>query len=486
MPDKYTIRNFGRNVEFSPRFYYEPRDEAEVLEILERHRGQHIRVGGRLHSWSEAIRGEDVFIDLRNLNRVGMERRADGLWAIVGGGCQIRRLLAELTRQADATLPTIGLITAQTIAGAISTGTHGSGRHSLSHYVDEVRLATYDRASGQPLIRTITDADDLRAARCSLGAMGVILSVTVPCRPSYRIEEHIKRYDTLEDVLAQEEHYPLQQFYLVPWQWKYYAQHRRETDAPRSRLAWLYRRYWSWGLDCCVHLMILALARWFRWRALTRFFYARVLPKLIIRRWQVVDRSEATLVMQHDLFRHIEIEIFVLRRHVNEAASFVRGVLLYFAGQTTTLNDTTRQQLVRIDLLDAATALAGRYVHHYPICFRKVLPDDTHISMAAGDEPYYALSFISFERPRDRQAFMQFAEFLAASTARLFEARPHWGKVCPLDRQTAEALYAQIDDFRTACRRCDSAGNFGNAWLATTLGIAGKLWSVQQSDNRTS
>ncbi|MEZ6134963.1 MAG: hypothetical protein R3C53_08650 [Pirellulaceae bacterium] len=64
--------------------------------------------------------------------------------------------------------PQSDFLTEQTIAGAISTGTHGSGRHSLSHYVIGVRVARYDPQTGDAVIVDITDGDELRAARCSL------------------------------------------------------------------------------------------------------------------------------------------------------------------------------------------------------------------------------------------------------------------------------------------------------------------------------
>jgi FAD/FMN-containing dehydrogenase len=55
------------------------------------------------------------------------------------------------TRRSSRTLATLGAVTKQTIAGAISTGTHGSGRQSLSHFVANVRMAAYDLA-GRPTI----------------------------------------------------------------------------------------------------------------------------------------------------------------------------------------------------------------------------------------------------------------------------------------------------------------------------------------------
>lgn len=77
--------------------------------------------------------------------------RADGAVVAVtaGAGCRMKHLLQTLHRRTDATLPSVGLITEQTVAGVISTATHGSGRHSLSHYVEQLRVAAYDPATGR-------------------------------------------------------------------------------------------------------------------------------------------------------------------------------------------------------------------------------------------------------------------------------------------------------------------------------------------------
>ena len=384
--------------------------------------------------------------------------------------CQIKRVLAELERQANCTLPTLGLITEQTIGGAIATGTHGSGRQSMSHYVEEVRLATYDKQTGVPMIKTITDGDELRAARCSLGCLGVILSVGLRVRPQYTIEEHFRGYAELEAVLAAEEDFPLQQFYLLPWAWRYLAQLRREVPAPPNRFAPLYRVYWFLTIDLGLHLAILLLVRWLRSRWLLKFCLRHALPRFVIRGWKVVDKSQRHLVMEHELFRHIEIEIFVRCSRLAEAVRFIRDVLEYAADQRDSPSDATRLVLAESGMNDKLARLSGRYVHHYPICIRRVLRDETLISMAGGgDEPSYALSFISYARPEERGGFLEFADFLAQSTSRLFDARPHWGKVCPLDAATVAALYPNLPKFRAICRECDPDGYFRNRWTAKIL-----------------
>ena len=90
--------------------------------------------------------------------------------------------------------------------------------------------------------------------------------------------------------------------------------------------------------------------------------------------------------------------------------------------------------------------------------------------MASGeDEPYYSISFISYAYPRERAGFFGFAGFLAKSMAALFDARPHWGKICPLDAKTASRLYPRLDEFRAVCTKMDRAGVFRNSWIAEVL-----------------
>src|SRR5262245_32838858 len=222
---RHEIRNFGGNIRFTPRHVYTPTTEQEVLAILDRHADGKVRVLGARHSWSPAVVSADALVDLRRFKSVRVERGADGVvWATVGGGCRISRLLSELDRLADATIPSLGLITEQTIAGAIATATHGSGKPSMSHYAVEVRVAAYDAATGKARVYVWSDgqesprplpdgATELRAARCALGCMGIVLSVRFRCVPKHDVAETIVKCPTLDDVLAAEDRFPLQQFY---------------------------------------------------------------------------------------------------------------------------------------------------------------------------------------------------------------------------------------------------------------------------------
>ena len=469
MPDPTRIENFGRNVKFSPAQIFAPKSETELLQILDKHPNESFRVGGSLHAWSELAKTDCVFIDLRNISDVSVESVDGRQIASVGGGCTVHNLLRELRTNYDLTMPTVGLIDKQTIAGAISTGTHGSGRHSLSHYVRSIRIAMFDQTTGRSTIQTIDGGTALRAARCSLGCMGVIVSVSFEVRPTYNIEEVSKRVPSVRAAIDLEADYPLQQFYLLPWSWQLFTHSRRESEADRSWHAPIYRWHWLLGIDIGLHLLICLMSRTLRNASITKFFYRHVMNRLLMTNWRVVDRSDKALTMEHALFRHIEIEIFVIADKLEETVDFVQCLLKLLGGETNQLPQRWADQLEAVDLLEPVLSLHATYAHHYPICIRKVLPDDTSISMASGAVPRYALSFISYARPHDRSSFHAFADLLAYSTAELLSARPHWGKVCPLDNETLNSLYEDLPEFRRSCRERDPSGQFANQWTQNHL-----------------
>lgn len=477
------IKNFGLNIQLSPRYLYTPKNEDEVLAILNRHRGQKIRTIGRLHSWSQIIEADAVLLDLKYLDSVQPGEEGNQKYVDAGAGCQIKHLLHELAQQRDWTLPSVGFITEQTIAGAISSGTHGSGRHSLSHYVLSVRLACYDPTSGEAIIQEITSGAELRAARCSLGCLGVILSVRMQCRESYRIEEHFRAHGRLEDVLAAETEYPLQQFYLVPWRWNFVVQHRRETVARQSALMRVYHWYRYLVFDLAMHLMILSCVRLVPSARLVRAIFRWILPNCVIHNWRVVGPSASQLVMEHELFRHLEIELFVQRRNLTDALQFLKNALIAIDSASLPLEPSFINQLTETKLDSALQELRGRYCHHYPICVRKVLPDDTLISMAssdsrtqthpanqaAADEPWYAITLTNYQRGKAREDFCEVASFLALSMSQLFAARPHWGKLFPLKVEDIRKLYPGLEPFKLIRESLDPQHAFSNRWMEELL-----------------
>ena len=464
------VSNFGNNVRFRPASYVCPKDEAELLGILQSNRAGRIRVMGSKHAWSHAIETDGVLLDMRHFSRIRIHERNGQPFVTVGAGCQIKKLLAALNER-GLTTPSVGLITEQTIAGATATGTHGSGKHSLSHYVHSVRIACFNATGETAQIVDVTEGDELKAARCSLGCLGVVVEITLPCIPQYFVEEKITPKSTIEEVLALESESPLQQFWLLPHGWTFFAQQRKVAlKQCRSGGAALYRIYWFPLIDVGMHLLVLLFGVWLRSRRLVHFLFRTIVPWSFFPRWVTSDRSDRQLVMEHELFRHLEEEIFVRRSMVIAASHFVTDILKLTDDSRHALSSSTLSQLKSIDALQTAQSLGGCLTHHYPVVFRRILPDDTLISMASGSgEDWYSISLVTYAKPRDD--FFRVARFLAEAMILLFNARLHWGKWCPVTADQIEQQYPELPKFRTICHRFDPNGVFRNAFVSETLDI---------------
>ena len=161
--------------------------------------GRRIRPVGSGHSFSGIARAEDLRMALDALAvppRVDPERRLIS----VGAGTTLRELNELLARNGLA-MPNLGDIDDQTIAGAISTGTHGTGAGygCLSTFVEALTLVT---GAGAVLHCSADEHPDVfAAARVGLGALGVLVEVTLRCVDAFVLRAH-ERPAPLAEVLA--------------------------------------------------------------------------------------------------------------------------------------------------------------------------------------------------------------------------------------------------------------------------------------------
>ena len=165
--------------------------------------------------------------------------------------------------------------------------------------------------------------------------------------------------------------------------------------------------------------------------------------------------------------------MFVRETRIVEAAALLRSVLEIFAGDAAALPDATENLLREAGLLDELTRLRGTHVHHYPVVFRRVLPDDTLISMAgSSDEGWYSCSLFTYYAPRKRQAFYDMCSWCARAMHALFGARLHWGKHYPkaLDAQATARVHPGLQAFNDQCRAVDPLGVFRNEFTDRVLG----------------
>lgn len=184
------VINWSGSIRFRPDVRSCPADEREVAEVVRRgaEEGRMIRPIGAAHSSMPLFQTDDVLLSLERLEGVVDVDRDDCL-ATVLPGTGMAALGAELAAHGLA-LANMGDVDYQAIAGAVGTGTHGSGARfgSLSSMLVGGRLIT---ATGAVVPFGAGAADDdgdlLRAAQVSMGALGVLSALTLRVEPAHRL-----------------------------------------------------------------------------------------------------------------------------------------------------------------------------------------------------------------------------------------------------------------------------------------------------------
>lgn len=182
------VQNWSGSVSFEPATMISARSEADVVKAVRRaaDRGKTLRPIGSAHSSTPLFATPDVLLSVDDLSGLDEYRREQGQ-AVLRPGTGLEKLGDELL-EAGGAMKNLGDVSYQTIAGALSTGTHGTGvtLGNLSSTLVGGRLVT---ASGEvvPFGSEADDDDDdlLRAARVSLGTLGVFSSVTLAVDPAY-------------------------------------------------------------------------------------------------------------------------------------------------------------------------------------------------------------------------------------------------------------------------------------------------------------
>src|ERR1700729_608324 len=211
--------NWAGNVTARPRRVAEPGSPQEVAAEIRRAAsdGQRIRMTGRGPSFTPAAVTDGVMLRPGRLRAIRSINKAAGT-VTVEAGCPLRALNAELLAR-GLSLANMGDIQVQTVAGAIQTGTHGTGR-DIGGMAAQVAGLEMVLADGTITTCSATDSPGLfDAARVGLGALGVLTAVTFRVVPAFLLEareepmgwsEVISR---LDELTSENEHF---EFYWFP------------------------------------------------------------------------------------------------------------------------------------------------------------------------------------------------------------------------------------------------------------------------------
>jgi len=236
--------NFSRSHACRPAHRAEPSSLGELREELARaaKRQQRVRVVGSGHSYSDVALAPETQLSLRRLNAVEHVDARRGL-VRVQAGITVARLRTVL---ADNGLgfANMGDTDGQSIAGALATGTHGTGLAvpAFSSQVAALQLMLADGSLVE--VSEEIDNDLFRAARVSLGALGVVVGVTLRAIPRYflrRVDTIVSREEALQLIAAPP---PVDHFgvWLMPYAdkavvWQSVRVSEAEAGTPPSKLS---------------------------------------------------------------------------------------------------------------------------------------------------------------------------------------------------------------------------------------------------------
>jgi FAD/FMN-containing dehydrogenase len=189
LPDQpLTWKNYSGTVVSHPRQIVKPKDLVELQEAVKQAR--QVRAVGAGHCYNQAAKTDETLIETKPFEKI-LQVDRDRLQVKVEAGCTLAHFNSKLAKLGLA-LPSMGDIAHQTLGGLVATATHGTGikwgTMAGANALAGVELVT---ANGDLLsLSSERPADDemLKAARVSLGALGVTYSVTLNVVPAHNLE----------------------------------------------------------------------------------------------------------------------------------------------------------------------------------------------------------------------------------------------------------------------------------------------------------
>ncbi|NLA64694.1 MAG: FAD-binding protein [Leucobacter sp.] len=430
-----TWRNWARTERSRPALHLAPRSVKHVVQAVQRARetGHAVKAIGSSHSFNAIGATDGVRIDLsrlRGLVDVDLERGRVTLWA----GTHLWELPSILTPLGLA-LENMGDIDRQTISGATSTGTHGTGL-AFGGLATRIVAATLVTGAGEVLtVSEHENSDQLPAMALGLGALGVLVTVTIQCVPRYLLHA-VEAAAPLDQVL--------------------------DEFVERNRAADHFEFYWfahttSTRTKTNTRLPIESVAR--PLSTFARFVDEELInnallgavvgvESLVTSATPRINRAIESVSSRRD-YSDESHRVFVTRRRV-------RFREMEYALPLAAVPEALREIRALID--------RQRYRVSFPIEVRAAAADTLWLSTAyARETGYIAVHRYWRDAPdgyfRDVEALL-----------RAHDGRPHWGKMHTCDAEGLRDTYPMFDEFVRVRDQLDPDRVFANPYLDRVLG----------------
>ena len=427
-----TWRNWAGNQKASPVSIDAPRSVAELAALVASasEQGQKVKAVGSGHSFTSAAATNGRMIRLENLNGILHVDRAT-CQVTVGAGTRLSDLNTLLDAEGLA-LANLGDIAYQTVAGAISTSTHGTGK-ALTGLAGQVVAMKLVNGHGEIIeCSQSVNPHIFDVARVSVGALGVITEYILQAVPSFRLralEQPMRLDEVLEnahDLASTNDHF---EFFWIPHtKWALTKRNNRTEDElqplPRVK-GWIEKTFmenYAFGAVCRI---------------------GRARPSLIPRLATALPSSGSREYVDQSfkIFASPRIVRFYEMEHALPVEALVPA-------------------------LKEIRAMVDRkgYLLNFPVEVRFTKGDDVPLSTAYGRDSAYIA--VHVYKGMECQPFFRDVEDIL----RAYDARPHWGKMHYREADELSKLYPRWNEFIALRDQLDPQRTFSNAYSDTVFG----------------
>jgi L-gulono-1,4-lactone dehydrogenase len=428
-------RNWGRIEKARPARVERPNSVGAVQRAVAAavRQGYRVKAVGAGHSFTGIAVAPGVLLELNQLRGV-IAVDTETAQVTLAAGTNLYQLPA-LLRPYGLALTNMGDIDRQTIAGATSTGTHGTGGR-FGGLATQIVALTLVTAAGEVLrISESENAELLTAARLGLGALGIVVDVTVQCVPSFLLQA-VEKPEPLEATLetyldrsASEDHF---EFYWFPHTETALTKTntRLPLDADRRPLP--------------------RVGRWIDDELLANGVYRGVCAAATVAPGIVPPFSRLAQRMTGNReFTDLSPSVFVTNRTVRFRE----------------MEYALPREVVPTAFREVKKLIEQRgWRISFPIEVRSAAPDDNWMSTAYGRDTGY-IAVHRYYRENPEEVFRAVEQIMMAH-----DGRPHWGKMHYRDAESLRQTYPHFDDFLAVRDRLDPSRVFGNPYLTRVLG----------------
>ncbi|MER5460570.1 D-arabinono-1,4-lactone oxidase [Streptomyces sp. NPDC002668] len=428
-----TWRNWAGNVTARPVREVSPASARELADAVRQAAGDGLRVKavGTGHSFTATAATDGVLIrpdlltGIREIDRTAMT-------VTVEAGTPLKRLNAALARE-GLSLTNMGDIMDQTVAGATSTGTHGTGRESAS-IAAQIKALELVTADGSLLTCSEKENPEIfAAARIGLGALGVIAAITFAVEPVFLLtaREEPMTFDKVtaefDALFAENEHF---EFYWFPHTGNCNTKRNNRSAGPAAPPGQIS----GWIEDELLSNGVFQLA----------CSLGRAAPVTIPAIAKISSRA-----LSARTYTDIPFKVFTSPRRV-------RFVEMEYALPREAAVGALREVKAMIERSPLRVS--------FPVEVRTAPADDIALSTASGRETAYIA--VHLYRGTPYQSYFTAVERIMTSHG----GRPHWGKVHTRDAEYFAGVYPRFGEFTALRDRLDPERLFGNDYLRRVLG----------------